>query len=53
MSDRSVLSEISTVCGLHRTFSIGFSDTQSCRAGDKIFRQQNPIASIPTVCGLF
>ncbi|PIO04737.1 hypothetical protein AB205_0131030 [Aquarana catesbeiana] len=47
MSDRSVLSEIPTVCGLHRTFSIGFSNTQSWRAGDKIFRQQNPLSEIP------
>ncbi|PIO36935.1 hypothetical protein AB205_0125970 [Aquarana catesbeiana] len=50
MSDRSVLSEIPTVCGLHRTFSIGFSDTQSWRAGDKIFRLQNPLSEIPIVC---
>ncbi|PIO39193.1 hypothetical protein AB205_0163270 [Aquarana catesbeiana] len=53
MSDRSVLSEIPTVCGLHRTFSIGFSDTQSWRAGDKIFRQQNPLLEIPIItCSL-
>ncbi|PIO39568.1 hypothetical protein AB205_0184570 [Aquarana catesbeiana] len=46
MSDRSVLSEIPTECGLHRTFSIGFSDTQSLRAGYKIFRHQNPLSEI-------
>ncbi|XP_073455454.1 beta-1,4-galactosyltransferase 1-like isoform X3 [Aquarana catesbeiana] len=44
MCDRSLLSEIPTVCGLHLTFSIGISDTQSLRAGYKIFRQQNPLA---------
>ncbi|PIO34647.1 hypothetical protein AB205_0207980 [Aquarana catesbeiana] len=51
MCDRSLLSEIPTVCGLHGTFSIGISDTQSLRADYKIFRQQNPFASIPTMCG--
>ncbi|PIO34954.1 hypothetical protein AB205_0198090, partial [Aquarana catesbeiana] len=46
MCDRSVLSEIPTMCGLHRTFSIRFSDTQSLRAGYKIFRKQNPLSEI-------
>ena len=53
MSNRSVLWEIPTVCGLHRTFFIGFSDTQSLRAGYKIFRQQNPLSEIPIVCTQF
>ncbi|PIO37558.1 hypothetical protein AB205_0079200 [Aquarana catesbeiana] len=43
MCDRTLLLEIPTVCRLHHTFSIGFSDTQSLRACYKIFRQQNPL----------
>ncbi|PIO31750.1 hypothetical protein AB205_0095070 [Aquarana catesbeiana] len=42
MCNRTLLWEIPTVCRLHHTFSIGFSDTQSLRAGYKFFRQQNP-----------
>ncbi|PIO06885.1 hypothetical protein AB205_0059960 [Aquarana catesbeiana] len=49
MCDRTLLSEIPTVCRLHHTFSIGKSDTQSLRAGYKIFRQQNPLSEIPIV----
>ncbi|PIO38907.1 hypothetical protein AB205_0218490 [Aquarana catesbeiana] len=49
----SLLSEIPTVCRLHRTFFAGISDNKNLRAGSQIFRQQNPFSEIPIVCTQF
>ncbi|PIO37197.1 hypothetical protein AB205_0201380 [Aquarana catesbeiana] len=53
MFDVSLLSEIPTVCRLHRTLAVGISDNKNLRFGSQIFRQQNPLSEILIVCTQF